>query len=121
MYAERQSISLTTSAGGAATGYSERVTGRILAVVYTKIDFDNGVDFTITLEATGEAILTLTDQNSSAAIYPRVPVQDATGVDATLDGTRKMREPVVAAHDRVKVVVAQGGNVKSGTIAVIVG
>lgn len=121
MYAVRHTVALTTAADGSATGYTPNVTGRILGIRYVKTDFDNGVDFAITLEATGQAVLTLTDQNASGSFYPRVPVQDDVGADATLDGTRKMREPVVAVNDRVKIVIAQGGNVKSGTVYVIVG
>lgn len=121
MQAEKHSVSLTTNASGAATAYSPNVTGRILAVIYTKVDFADGVDFTITLEGTAEPILTLTNQNAGAVFYPRVQVQDETGAGATLDGTRKMREPVVAVNDRVKVVVAAGGDTKTGTITVVVG
>ncbi len=124
MYAEVKSISLTTNASGAATAYSEVVTGRILAIRYEKPSsgsFVDGVDFTITLEKTAEAIVTLTDCNASANFYPRVQVHDASGVGATTDGTRLLREPVVAVNDRVKVVVASGGDTKAGTIHVTVG
>jgi hypothetical protein len=123
MYAEKHTIALTTAADGSATAYTAlRLTGRILAVIYAKTDFDDGVDFTITLEGTGEAILTLTNQNASGKFYPRVPVQDETGADALYAaGGTKLRDAVVAVFDRVKVVVAQGGNVKTGAITVIVG
>lgn len=121
MHATREIVSLTTDSNGDATGYTNRVTGRILGIVYAKTDFANGVDFTITLDTTGQAILTLTNQNSGAAFYPRVPVHDEAGAGATLDGTRAMRDCVVAADDRVKIVVAQGGNTKTGTVSVIVG
>ena len=121
MYTERHSVALTTAADGSATGYTPHITGRILGIIYTKTDFANGVDFAITLNATGETILTLTDQNSSGVWYPRVQVHDETGTGATLDGTRKMREPVAAANDRVKIVIAQGGDTRTGTVTVIVG
>lgn len=122
MYAEKHAIALTTDGAGAATGYSPVVKGRILAVIYTAVDFDATADLTITLEATGEAILTLTNQAASAVKYPRVPVQDEAGADALFAaGGTKIREPVVAVNDRVKVVVAQGGAAKTGTITVIVG
>lgn len=121
MYVQRLPISLTTAADGSATGYTANFSGRVLGIVYAKTDFSDGVDFTITLEATAEPILTLTNQNASAVFYPRVQVHDATGVGATLDGTRLMREPVTAADDRVKVVIAQGGDTKTGTVTVIVG
>lgn len=121
MYAERHAVSLTTDASGAATGYTPAVTGRVLAVIYAKTDFADGIDFVVSLEATAEVILTGTNVNASAAFYPRVPVDDEAGADATLDGTRKMREPVTAVNDRVKIVVASGGDTKSGTFHIVIG
>ena len=121
MFAQRHVVSLTTDASGDVTGYAPSSTGRVLGIRYVKTDFDNGVGFTITAEATGQAILTLTNQNSSGSFYPRVPVQDDAGADATLDGTRKMREPVVIVNDRVKIVVASGGNAKTGAVHVLIG
>lgn len=122
MYAERQSIALTTIADGSCTAYSGVITGRILSVIFTNTDFAAGVDLTITLEDTGEPILTLTDANASAVYYPRVPIKDEVGADALFAaGGTKQRGCVTAAQDRVKVVVAQGGNVKTGTIKIVVG
>lgn len=121
MYAERHNVSLTTDGDGAATGYTPVVSGRILGVIYTKTDFADGVDIAVTLEATGQPILALTDQNASGTFYPRVQVHGATGSALTLEGTEPVAEPVVAANDRVKVVIAQGGDTKSGTVTVIVG
>lgn len=112
---------MTTAADGSATVYSPVVTGRVLAIRYVKDSFDNGHDFTATLDSTGQSIMVGTDVNASTTYYPRVPVQDEAGADATLDGTRKMREPVVAANDRVKIVVAQGGNAKAGSYIVVIG
>ena len=121
MYAEKITIALLTDGSGDMTAYSVPATGRILTVAYTKIDFTDGVDFTVTLERHGEAIWAQSNVNASTVKYPRVPVQDEVGADATLDGTRKMREPVTAAFDRVKVVIAQGGAAKTGTLTVVVG
>ena len=121
MYAERHDISLTTDGDGDVTAYSPHVTGRVLAVIYTKTDFANTADITVTAEATGEPIVTLTDITASAVRYPRVGVHDATGAAATLDGTRLYRDCVTLVRDRVKVVVAQGGATKIGTITVVIG
>lgn len=123
MYAQRVAVSsLTTNASGDATGYTEAVTGRVLGIIYTIGTFAAGVDLTITAEATGEAILTLTNANSSANYYPRVGVHDSAGAAAlyAAAGTA-VREPVTVVNDRVKVVVAQGGDTKTGTVAVIIG
>lgn len=121
MYVERHRLTITTDASGDATAYTPAVDGRILGVVYTKTDFANGVDITVTLEATGQAVLALTDQNASGTFYPRQQVHGPTGTGLTYNGTQTVNEPVVAGGDRVKVVVAQGGNAKTGTVDVIVG
>lgn len=117
MYAQRIAIPVTTDASGNATVYSPSgVMGRIQAVAYVKGTFDNGVDFTITLESTGESLWTDTDVNASEIVYP---VQKAnlggTGVASTITEV-----PIVAANDRVKIVIAQGGNAKTGTFILVV-
>lgn len=125
MQVEKHAISVTTDAAGAATAYTSlAVTGRILAIHYVKPSsggFDNGSTITATLEATGEPIWAEANVNASAIRYPRVGVHDAVGVAATLDGTRLARDHVHAVNDRVKIVVASGGNTKAATINIIVG
>jgi hypothetical protein len=121
MYAERHVVSVTTDASGDVIGYTPAVTGRILGIRYVKNNFDNGHDFTVTLESSGESVMVGTNVDASASFYPRIGVTDAAGAAATLDGTRLARDYVVAAQDRVKIVVAAGGNAKSGAYHVIVG
>lgn len=121
MFAQKKTVSVTTASDGTATAYSEAVTGRIWAIHYRKTDFANGVDFTITLESTGEGLWTQSDVNAAAKVYPRTAVHDVVGVAATLNGTQAMRDPVVAVNDRVKIVIAQGGDTKSGAFDIIVG
>ncbi len=50
-----------------------------------------------------------------------MPVQDNAGADLTYDGTHKVYEPVALAVDRVKIVIANGGDAKSGALHIIVG
>lgn len=125
MHVEKHSISVTTATDGSATVYtSAAITGRILAIHYIKPStggFDNGSTMTATLEATGEPIWAEANVNASAIRYPRAGVHDAVGVAATLDGTRLARDYVYAVKDRVKIVVASGGNTKAATINIIVG
>lgn len=114
MYAERNSVAVTTAADGTATAYSPNVTGEIHAISYVKTDFANGVDFAVTLEATGEVVWTGTDVNASAVVYPLVAGTVAgTGVASTL-----VQVPIVAANDRIKIVISSGGNTKSGTFII---
>lgn len=122
MHVERHTVTIVTDASGDGTGYTPNVTGRILGIRYVKTDYDNGVDMTITVEDTGEAIVTGTDVNASKSFYPRVPVQDEAGADALFAaGGTKLRDAVHVAGGRVKIVVAQGGNAKTGKFHVLVG
>jgi hypothetical protein len=121
MHITRHDVALTTIANGSVTAYTPVVSGRVLAVGYVKTDFVDGVDITVTTEDTARTIVALENANASVLVHPRVAVQDAAGADATLDGTRLMREPAHVCNERVKIVVAQGGNVKTGSVYVLVG
>lgn len=120
MYAERHTVSLTTDGSGDATGYTPVVTGAVLAVIYTKDGgadaFANGVDFDVTLEATGEVVWDEDNVNSSKTVRPLAAAALTTGAASTITEL-----PIVACHDRVKVKVAQGGDTKVGSFTVVVG
>ena len=120
-YIQRVSVSVTTDASGDATAYSEVVTGKVISAQYVKSTFDDGIDAAITGEATGTAIMTWTDVNASATVMPRAATHGVTGVAATYDGTRAVLEPVALAAERIKIVVAQGGNAKTGTFHFLIG
>jgi hypothetical protein len=121
MYAERHAVSLTTDASGDATGYTSTVTGRILSIRYVKTDFADTVDFTITLEATGETVWTEENVTASKTVAPRQATHSTAGVAALYAATFAVNDYVVAAQDRVKIVIANGGDTKTGTFHVIVG
>ncbi|HEB79287.1 MAG TPA: hypothetical protein ENI79_02280 [Rhodospirillales bacterium] len=114
-----QTVALTTDASGDATGYTEVIRGRIESVEYVKTDFADGVDFTITLEDTGVNVWTQTNVNAAVVVAPRQATHSTAGVAATYDGTRAVLERIPVAHERVEIVIAQGGNVKSGTFKVV--
>jgi len=120
---QRHAVSVETIADGSATAYTEfPVQGRIFRVVYTKDDFAAGVDFTITLEDSGQNVWTEADVNAAKSINPMQPMQDNAGADITYDGTRKVHGPIVACRpERVKIVIAQGGDTKSGTFVFFTG
>lgn len=122
MYVERHVVELTTDADGAATGYTPAVTGRVLAIHYVKDDFANGVDFAITSEATGQGIWTENDVNASTVRAPRQPTHGQDG-SASLyaSGGEPVEDYIALAQDRVKIVVANGGDTKSGTFHVVIG
>lgn len=121
MAIKRMAVAITTDASGDGTGYTPVFSGQISQVRYVKTDYDNGVDFTITLEATGETVWAEENVNASATRAPRQATHSTAGVAALYAaGGTAVQDKIVAAADRVKIVVAQGGNVKSGTFHVTV-
>lgn len=118
-------VDLTTDSGGAATGYTPYFSGYIRAIQYAKDGganpFANGVDFTVTADATGESILALTDQNSSVTVRPRAATHSVAGVASVYaSGGTAVNDRIALARDRVKIVIAQGGNTKVGRVYVTV-
>jgi len=106
-------ISVTTAADGSATVYSSRrFSGRVIALIYDG-GLDAGADLTITLENTGQAVLT--KANAGAATYrPLQTMQDAAdGSDLVIS------DYIHAVDERLKIVVAQGGNAQTGEVKLI--
>lgn len=123
MYVRRHAVSVTTAADGSATAYtSTTVNGAVRSIQYVKTDFDNGVDFAITLETTGQGLWTESNVNASAIRCPRQPTHDAIGAASLYAaGGEPVEDFVYAADERVKIVIAQGGNVKTGTFYITTG
>lgn len=117
----RISVEITTAADGSATAYSSRVSGKVHAIVYEKADFVDGVDFVVTAEKTAEQIWAESNVNAAASRYPRAATHTTAGVAAlyAAGGVAVLDKPAIA-NDRFKVVIAQGGNAKSGTLHFLV-
>ena len=124
-FIQREVVAVTTNADGDATAYSGTVTGRILQVRYIKAgsgNFSDGVDFTITAEATGETIWTESDVNASATRAPRQATHSTAGAAALYAGSgAAVNDHIALANDRVKIVIASGGATTTGTFHVLVG
>lgn len=124
MYVERHDISLTTNASGAATGYTPVITGKIVNVIYTPsatVAFDNTADITVTLEATSQAVLSQSNVSAAFNKAPRQAAHDEAGAALLYAaGGKPLVDHIYAAKDRVKVVVAEGGNTKSGVVTIVV-
>ena len=120
-YAERHEVTLTTDSSGDATGYTPVVSGRISAVIYSKTDFADGVDFTITSDITLQTIWTESNVNASKTVQPQQATHSTAGVASLYAAAGEPVEAsVVVANERVKIVVAQGGDTKTGKITVLV-
>jgi hypothetical protein len=113
-------VSVTTAADGSATAYTPYLSGRLASIHYVKTDFSNGVDFTITSERIGETIWAENDVNASASRRPRAAVHSTAGVAATYDGTRAVSDLIRLSRDRVKIVIASGGDTKTGAFHVVI-
>ena len=120
-YARRLVVPVTTAADGSATAYSEVLTGKLSQIRYVKTDFDNGSTITITAEATGETLWTEAAVNASATHAPRQATHSTAGVAALYaGGGAAVNDKIALAEDRIKIVIAAGGNVKSGTFHFII-
>ncbi len=123
-------VTITTNGSGAATAYigplsdGRSLNGEIVAIEYTKTDFADGVDFTITSETTLQTIWTEANVNAAATKVPRVAAHSTAGVALLVynDGTRTvpLYAPIFLVNERVKCVIASGGATKTGNIKVYV-
>jgi hypothetical protein len=114
-YVRRLSVTVTTIADGSATAYSDVAEGLLSQIRYVKNNFDNGVDFLITSEATGETLWQQSDVNASATVAPRQATHTTAGAGSVYASTDGVLDKIALANDRIKIVISQGGNVKSGT------
>lgn len=123
MNLQRHTVAVTTAADGTATAYtSNAVTGAILMVKYTKTNFADGVDFTITTEDTGQNIWVDTNINASETVYPRVPTHDTAGAALLYaSGGTAVTDRLFAVGERIKIVIASGGVTTTGTFLITTG
>lgn len=111
---KRTSIALATDGSGGCTAYSSSVAGHVIGFYYDRGTLDDSTtDITVTEEFTGASLLTLTNVTATARYRPRVATHDVTGAD-----TGALDAPAVVG--RIKVVVAQGGDTKTGTLHVYI-
>lgn len=121
MTIRRFEIPVTTIADGSATAYSPYLSGYINDIEYVKTDFADGVDFTITAEATGRTLWAESDVNAAAIRAPRQPTHSTAGVAALFAAAgTAVNDKIALGRDRVKIVIASGGNVKTGSFVITI-
>lgn len=114
-------IPVTVNSSGDATVYSPILSGRLISMRYVKNNFTDGVDFTITAEGSGETLWTESNVNASASRYPRGATASTAGAASLYaGGGTAVNNKIGIASDRVKIVVASGGNATAGTFHIIV-
>lgn len=100
-YGKKFSHIVTTAADGTASFVAPAMNGMVNRITYTKDDYADGVDFTITTED-GVSLWTEANVNVSKTVFP-----EGAGAAGT--------ERIVLADQTVTIGIAQGGNTKSGT------
>jgi hypothetical protein len=114
----RVKVTVTTDGSGDAVAYSPRLAGKVHSASYIKPvsgSYTDGVDFTITSEATGEQIWVESNVNATAYRYPRAATHSQLGVAALFAAAGSpVQDKIGLAQDRIKIVVAQGGAAKVG-------
>ena len=126
MKVERFSVSVTTAADGSATAYSPTITGAISSIAYVA-DGTNPyaatVDFAITVESTGQGLWTQSDITASGTRAPRQPTHEQDGTDRFFQGSsteHTVPDLICLAEDRIRIVLAQGGNARTGRFIITV-
>jgi hypothetical protein len=114
MHVQTFSVAATTDASGDATVYLGPMNAMLSHMRYVKTDFADGVDFTITDEATGATIWTESNVNASATRAPRMATHTTAGVASVYAAADGVLAPIPVSG-RIKIVVASGGNAKTGT------
>ncbi len=121
----RVKMTVTTDASGNAVVLSPQVAGLLHQIEYVKDGtnpYSNGVDFTITDNATGKSLWTENDVNASAIRAPRQPVHTQAGAAMLYaSGGAPVPDRLALAQTQIKVSIAQGGNAKTGVFHVLIG
>ena len=117
MFSTPKADILTNSSGDATVyishGPNGNPNGFLVCIRYVPVDLDTGADLTITGEDSLIPIMTKTNVGTSTVFfYPRALL------NAVADGAAATNpsEFIPIKNERIKVVVAQGGNAKTGSI-----
>lgn len=120
MFIQTLSIAATTAADGTATAYSDVVQGQVEMVKVVLGGWDTGaVDLVLTDEKTGAPIVTITNATDGLVVRPRGATHDVSGAAALYAAAGQPVNEKIAVNGRIKMVVAQGGNAKAGSVWVM--
>lgn len=121
-FIHRETVVVTGSSTGDTTAFTEVVTGKILLVKYTRpgsIPLSSASDFTVTTEDTSQSIWSQSNVDATTEVRPRAATHTTAGVahtfGSTTSGADVILEPIVAANERIKIVIAQGSTTGAGT------
>ena len=121
MFSSAKADILTDASGDATVyitpGINRGFNGFIVEIKYTPGTIATGADLTITCEGSGRPVMSKSDAGTSTVFYyPRALLNAvANGAEAS-----NASEFIPIKDERIKVVIAQGGNGNSGSIEAIV-
>jgi hypothetical protein len=125
MFLVRHVVSITSDADGNGTGYTPEVNGFIQSICYVKPaegGYADGVDFDVTGEESGIVIWDQDNVNATATVTPKQATHSTAGVAALYAaGGAAVLDKIPVCDERVKIVVASGGDTKVGEFHVYVG
>jgi len=123
MYAQRDVVTVATNASGAGVGYSAVLTGAICQIAYVKTDYENGVTFAVTIEATGETVWSQASVNASASVAPRTATHTTAGVAAVyIASGQGVLDRIRLANDRlVFTITSAGSSAHTGAFHILLG
>lgn len=113
-------IPVTVNADGDAEVYSPVIRGKLVSIRYVKADFADGVDFVITGETSGQTIWSEEAVNASATRHPRTPTHSTAGAAALYAAGGAAVNDKIALDERIKIIVGDGGEDKSGTFHITI-
>lgn len=123
MTTRRFVVTVVTASDGSATAYSPYLSGKLAQISYIKAgsgNYTDGVDFTITAEATGETLWTESNVNATKHCRPRGPTHSNVGVASLFaSGGEAVNDKIQLGRDRVKIVLASGGDTKTGAFHIV--
>lgn len=124
MAIRRFKVTAVTDASGDAEVYTPVLSGRLVSIRYAKAgsgNYSDGVDFVITSESTGETVWSEENVNASATRYPRAATAGTTGAASLYaSGGTAVNDKIALGSDRLKIVIASGGNAKTGDFHILV-
>jgi hypothetical protein len=126
MYIRKLVISVLTNASGDFTGYSPVVSGEVRQVRYTPdgtVPLDTGADLDITGEDSGIVIVNKDNIGTAAFdVAPRIATHDTALAASLFAATGEpVEDRIAVAGERLKLVIAQGGNAKAGRFDIWIG
>lgn len=119
---EVYTVKPVTASDGTVTTKTAKIIGRLIAIAYIKTDYADTVDFTITGNDTGQTLWTQVDHTASKQVHPRAATHSTVGVASKYDTTdnEPVETPPALFDEQIKVVLAQGGDTKTGEFRFLV-